>query len=250
MKNQNYVVAIPSYKRAGKQESLEYMSRNGVPKSRLYIFVQTPEDYQDYMIYSDKAQIIYAKADGVAAARNNILRFFGGKENILMLDDDISTFGILKNGKIEVVEGEKELSELITRCFETARKAKAPVFGFYPVYNDFFMSNSISTKVTVNTVLGFTAGNLIFLDESYRAKEDIELCARLLSYGKNILRFNFLAPKAKHRTNKGGCSDLWKGDANIDTVKRLCITYPYVLAPHATKSNEVRVILKDKKIKL
>lgn len=41
---ENFIVAIPSYQRADKQETLEYFASLGVPKERIYIFVQTTAD--------------------------------------------------------------------------------------------------------------------------------------------------------------------------------------------------------------
>lgn len=242
---ENFIVAIPSFQRADKQETLEYFSNLGVPKERIYIFVQTATDREQYRRYEKQANIILAAADRVAKARNNILQHFGGSANILMLDDDISTISILRGGKLVQLETREELASNINRCFSLAKKRNAELFGLYPVYNAFFMSHTISLKATVNTAIGFVKGSNLRFDESYQTKEDIELCARILSAGGKVMRYNFLTIKPRHRTNAGGCHEVWKSGVNKESAERLCKEYPEILVPHSTRADEVRLTLKD-----
>lgn len=167
-----------------------------------------------------------------------------------MLDDDISSVGKLKGGKIADINSRKELVENINKCFDVAEKQRAKLLGLYPVYNAFFMSRTISTTALVNTAIGFVKGSTLRFDESYQTKEDIELCARIISVGGKVMRYNFLAAKSRHRTNKGGCHEVWKTDANKLSTKRLCMKYPGILAPHATRDDEVRLIVQDSKISI
>lgn len=247
---ENFIAAIPSYQRAGKQATANYLAGLGIPRSQIFIFVQTAEDRAEYQQHEDVAQIIYAPADSVTKARNNILRHFGGHANILMMDDDIAGISKLYKGELVKIETRDEFTKTMNGCFNMVNKRGAALFGIYPVHNAFFMSANISTAVTVNTVIGFPRGNLEMFDESYKTKEDIELCARLLTRGREILRYNFLAANAKHRTNAGGCYDVWHSEENRKVVARLSRQYPTILAPHHSKPDEVRVVLKDAKIPL
>ncbi len=242
---ENFVMAIPSYRRAEKQITLDYLSGLGIPKERIYIFVQTANDREAYKKHEDRANIILTPANGVAAARNNALRYFSGATNILMFDDDVSSIGKLRGNKLVPIDTREEFAELLNKCFNMAQKRKASLFGIYPVHNAFFMSPSISTTVTVNTVIGFTKGHELLFDESYKTKEDIEMCARVLEGGGEVLRYNFLAPNAKHRTNAGGCYEIWHSDENLKTVERLSKAYPNILAPQKNKPHEARVLLRD-----
>jgi len=242
---ESFIVAIPSYQRAEKQATVDYLSGLGIPKERIYIFVQTAKDRTEYGKYSDRANVVLAAADGIAKARNNILRHFAGAKNILMMDDDISRVSRMRKGKLVGIDTREEFAETFNRCFGMTQRRGGPLFGIYPVHNAFFMSQSISTAVTVNTVIGFLRGERLEFDESYKAKEDLELCARVLDGGRPVMRYNFLAMNAKHRTNAGGCHDAWHSDENRIAVERLCAAYPEIFAPHAKKADEVRVILKD-----
>lgn len=247
---EKFVVAIPSYQRADKQPTLDYLVRLGIPRERIYIFVQTAKDRTDYSRYEDRASVVLSTATCIAEARNNILQHFRNTANVLMMDDDISTLSKLVKGKLVPIDTREEFSAVINKCFGIAAKHDAPLFGFYPVHNAFFMSANISTAVTVNTVLGFQKGHTLKFDGTYKAKEDIELCGRIIDGGGKVIRFNFLAPNAKHRTNAGGCHDTWASTENRTAVTRLCDTYPGIFAPHSTKPDEVRVIYKDTKIEL
>lgn len=229
---------------------MTYLSRAGISKSRIHVFTQTEEDYKKYVNKVPEATIHYTPAKRAVEARNNILNELSENEDIIMLDDDVRQIGRLKNGKIRKIEGAQELDETFDKCFKSAKRSGSEFFGIYPVYNDFFMENSISTRTTVNTVFGFAKGFKFRYDENYDTKEDAELCGRVLSIGGKILRFNFLAVDADHRKTKDGYIDDWHQEENVRCVKQLCFSYPEIFAKQKDKPWEVRVLIKDKKIQL
>lgn len=243
------IFAIPSYKRANKQDTLSFLHRMEVPSEDIYIFVQTEDDYESYKNrYSSLCNIIYRPADGIAKARNNILEYFENKESILMLDDDVSCFATgSKNEKFREIQPGKQFNSLVKGMFSITTQLHGYMFGMYPVYNEFFMNNDISTKVTVNTVLGFPKGFPLRFDNRLKAKEDIELCGRILSSGGRVIRFNNLAFKAKHRTNEGGACDAWHSDVNEKVSAELAMMYPEVFSVRANNPAEVRVVMRDEK---
>lgn len=238
-------IAIPSYHRSGKQDTLTYLTTLGVPKDRIFIFVQDKDDYSAYQQYKDQCNIVFAEADCVTKARNNILNTLS--TNLVMMDDDIRRISVLKDKHLVPLEDKASFDKIFDDCFKHTKDNKGKMFGIYPVYNDYFMSQTVSTRVTVNTVLGFTENFGLRFDERYKAKEDIELCARILKAGGNVFRYNYLTVDAKHRTNDGGCHKEWHSGENEKAVKMLCLSYPTILKPK--KADEVRVIIKDKKIK-
>lgn len=246
----NFVIAIPSYKRAGEQVSLNCLKSLGFTKTEIYLFVQTEDDKKAYEdAWSDDATVIYRSASSISEARNNILRYFDGSHNVLMMDDDIKRFGRLAGDKIEDIKDGELFVKLINECFKfTSQRGR--LFGIYPVYNGYFMERSISARVTVNTVLGFCEGFHLLFDETMEAKEDIDMCGKILDRGGNVYRFNFLAVDAKHRTNDGGCKEVWESDKNERAVRTLCMRYPNIFAPKKNNPKEVRLVCKDKKIKV
>lgn len=243
-----FVYAIPSYKRAERQLTVNYLGKAGVKKQQIKVFVQTKEDEEAYAkTIGSEAEIIYKKAERCVEARNNILNELIDKTNVVMLDDDISALGIMNDEKIQKIESGETLNELFQKMFEFCKKGKVFIFGVYPVYNAFFMSQTISTKAPINTVFGFTKGFKGRFDESYDTKEDAAFCAKILSIGRSILRFNFMAVDADHRKTKSGYIDEWHQEENIRCVKHLVSEFPNIYAIQKNKPWEVRTIIKDQK---
>lgn len=244
---EEYVYAIPSYKRAQRQTTLEYLSGIGVPKELIWIFVQTEKDYHEYQTHKDRATIVLMEADGIARARNNILNRLKDR-NLLMMDDDVKRISFMRNGELVGVEKRSDMALAINRCFTQARSLRSKIFGVYPVDNAFFMSNDISTRVTVNTVMGYASGFPFRFDETFETKEDAELCGRILRRGGNVVRFNNIAVNADHRKDsRKGYIDAEHQSENLRMVKKLCARYPEIFAPQKGKPWEVRVKIRDEK---
>ena len=244
--NDKTIYAIPSYQRADSQYTADYLLKAGVPEERIFVFVQTEDDLKAYMErHRGKCYIVFREADGVAKARNNILNYFAGERNILMLDDDISAFYFGdKDRDLEEIPAER-FETVIEQTFQLCSALKGKLLGYYPVCNNFFMSNSVCLKKPVNTVIGFPKGFPLRFDETYVAKEDIELCGHIMDLGGRIVRVNNICFKAKHRTNKGGCNEVWKSGINEQMAKRLSISYPSIYTVKTNNKQEVRTIIKD-----
>ena len=249
MEENKFVFTIPSYNRANKQVTVNYLHEIGIPKERIFVFVQTEKDKMDYeKNIGEKTNIVYRKADRVAEARNNILDEMSKCNDFIMLDDDIKCIGKLVAGKLEKINSAQSLDDIFSKCFNLCKKTTAVIFGVYPVYNDFYMEKSISTKTPINTVFGFPKGFSGRYNTNYDTKEDAELCARILANGKKILRFNFLAVEADHRKDKNGYIDAWHQEENIRCVKKLILDFPTIYKTQKNKPWEVRTIVKDSKI--
>ena len=249
MQKSNFIYVIPSYNRVNKQITVNYLNEIGIPKDRIYVFVQTKEDEQAYLDkIGDKANIIFKTASRGVEARNNILNTLVEENNLLMLDDDIRAIGEFNGDKIEKIVSSQKMDEVFSKCFEICEKSNIKIFGIYPIYNYFFLERTISTKCTVNTVFGYVKGFKGRYNENYDTKEDAEICARMLSMNRSIFRFNFLAVDADHRKTKDGYIDDWHQEENIRCVKKLLKDFPKIFKEQKNKPWEVRNILKDKKI--
>lgn len=247
----DFVYAIPSYNRADKQTTVNYLNTIGVKKEKIYVFVQTRKDEKEYKEkIGDMANIVMREANRGVEARNNILNELCGENNVVMLDDDVRAIGELHEREIKKIITAKRMEHVLLKCFEMCEKTNVRMFGIYPVYNAFFMEKTISTKAPINTVFGIVAGSKIKYDESYDTKEDAALCAKLLSFGASILRFNFLAVDADHRKTKDGYIDDWHQEENIRCVKKLLMEFPTIYKAQKNKPWEVRTTIKDKKVQI
>ena len=242
--------AIPSYKRHDRQDTLKWLLSVGVPKTDIYLFVQTEEDYGLYKQYEESCNLVYKEAQSLPKARNNILDHFQGKDDIVMMDDDITalSFGS-KEQKLVSITSHEMVMKVFETMFAMTRRLKGSLCGFYPVHNNFFMQDSIDTKKPVNTIIGFPKGFKLRFDINFIAKEDIELCGRVLASGGKIIRLNNISFNAKHRTNHGGANDIWKSGVNREYAMVLEQIYPEVYAVQKNNPEEVRTVTCGGRIK-
>lgn len=235
-----FKILIPSYHRHVRQDTLELLSSDVFKKSDIVISTQEPSDFEKYSEkYGERATVIYKKGDSVGDNRNTLLEWCQQNrvKRAIMLDDDIRGFRTY-NGK-KLVRAD-EIKRMFEQCFSVAEKYNAPVFGAYMVDNTFFMKNTISkNKLLIGTVMGFTDTSIRY-DPQFRIKEDFELCLRLISKGKTILRFNSFSAIAQHKT-KGGCENDWKLGYLEEIANILVMTYPS-LVKHSHRKGEIKMI--------
>lgn len=222
----NIVFCIPSYRRAKKQKTLEYLESMGIPKEIIYISTQTEEDYNEYSnIYGKRASIIFSEGNCVSDNRNNILNKFPIGKKIVMLDDDLSFIGKLKDKKI-VPFSKEQLIEFIQDAFNYCEKNNALVWTGYPVENGYFMSAKIDKKnFGVGCIMGIINSEYRF-NRQYKIKEDFEFCLHQIKDGYNCIRFNFIHAKGDHKS-KGGCETFWEKDE--ECTNRLLCEYPNLI---------------------
>lgn len=249
-----FVFGIPSYKRPERQKTLEYLSGMGYGKDEIVISTQTEEDYKAYTErYGDKATVIYTEGHCVGDNRNNLMEwcYLNRKQHrLVMLDDDITAVKILDGTKSRAITDRQELDERIIRCFEMAHSHNAPLWGVYPVDNDFYKKNqTLEKSLLIGTMLGvfWTGVKTLRFNPDFKVKEDYELCCRVMSVKMNCLRFDFLSVQADHYS-KGGCESEWNGEANVDCALKLVEKYPNLVELQRKKLGEVRAIFKSKKI--
>ena len=167
---QKYIIAIPSYKRADtlNKKTLNLLKSSDINiKEKVYIFVADETEYKIYkeiLNENDFNSLIIGKPT-LKAQRNFILDYFPLDSSIMFLDDDL----------MEVMTGykDKETKEIITKNilslnrvfevgFEECKRSNSKLFGYYPVYNKFFMSNTISYN------LKYIVGGLLWNIKSQR----------------------------------------------------------------------------------
>ena len=239
-----FYFGIPSYKRSQQQLTLSYLLKMGYCKNDIILSTQTKDD--DYIkyknLYDDKAIIISNDGNCVSDGRNELLKFVPKGCKLVMLDDDITALQILENNKLRDIYTKEELDSFIEKAFSFAETNNARMWGVYPVSNAFFMKKTIDKKnILIGCVMGIINNDLYF-DRDFTTKEDFELCCREISRGFNCVRFNFITANAKHRTNSGGCKDMWKFDINKKNADMLIARYPKLIKRNSKKLDEVRYV--------
>lgn len=245
----NFVFGIPSYKRAEKQTTLSFLNRLGYSRDEIFISTQTEEDYRLYSEkYSDKATILYRNGNCVADNRNTILDELKEKPRILFLDDDVTGIGVLakegkrsEGGRYVRVLSKEQLNQLINSCFNLAQRMDSPIWGVSFFDNPLFGKKAIREKqIFIGTMFGMFNNGLRF-NREYKVKEDFELCCRVISSGRNCIRFDNICVWAAHKT-KGGCEVEWRNNESEQCSKKLIFEYPDIVKPHPTRKGEVKFI--------
>lgn len=244
-----YLIGIPSYKRPDKQTTVEYLHQLGFDPKSIILSTQSREDYEQYQKWAEKATIIYKEGYCVGDNRNSIIEYCNSQKvhGILMLDDDIKALNILEGSKSRAITEGEEFREIIDRCFRCASANNAPLWGVYPVDNDYFKHEQIRDQsLLIGTMLGFLTTKVSF-NRNYRVKEDYELCCRIISKGGKCLRFDMLSVAADHYS-KGGCESVWKDSTNLECAINLEAQYPRLIKRQEKKPDEVKAIFKSNNI--
>jgi hypothetical protein len=251
-KKSDWVVAIPSYKRAEilKTKTLAVLQKYGIEPERIFIFVADKDEEELYKkTLPEKAynKIVVAKK-GLHNARNIINEYFPKGKKIVEADDDIRGF-------IEFDETQKRhekplvsLKRLIDRGFAEADKHGAKLWGVYPSANGFFMKDSVTTdlRLIVGSFWGqINPGNEIMLD--FSEKEDYLRTLMFYKKDKKVIRLNFVSPQTPYYKTPGGMQEDDKRKENQEkAVKEIIKRYPdwVKINPHR-KSGFVEIRLRD-----
>lgn len=237
------IYCIPTYRRESLP-TLDLLRSAGVERERILVSTQTQEDFAVIRArYSQHCTPIYREGKCVGDNRNNLMEYCKekGHSKLVMLDDDIKSIDIVSGKKNRPLTSQ-ELEPTFAYCFAQAGRNNAPLWGLYPVNNAFFQRPRVLRRsILIGTVMGITDNTLRY-DETFRIKEDYELCCRVMAQGRNVLRFDMLSANAAHKS-KGGCEEEWNKHSKVVYAHLLAERYPTLIAQQK-KPGEVKFIPK------
>lgn len=250
-KKSDWVVAIPSYKRAEilKTKTLAVLQKYGIEPERIFIFVADKEEEEIYKkTLPEKAynKIVVAKK-GLNNARNIINEYFPKGKKIVEADDDIRGFIEFDESKPRHEKPLVSLKRLIDRGYAEAEKHGAKLWGVYPSANGFFMKNSVTTdlKHIVGSFWGqWNPGKDVVIH--LQSKEDYERTLQFWKRDGVVVRLNFVSPQTAYYKTPGGLQ-LERTQQKIeDEVKFLEKEYPgYIKRNPNRKTGFVEIRLVD-----
>ena len=247
-----YSVAIPSYRRADTlaSKTLPMLGKGGVPLDQITVFI------------CDDERALYEKAlapfPGVTlersqptlrAARNIIARHYPVDFPVVQVDDDIK--GLIRKSGEQTVEDLTDIHGLILQGFAEADKAKARLWGLYPVKNPYFM------KVGVTTGLKYVGGgmfgvrftgkddpDLVVLDD----KEDFERSCRFYLNDGAVVRFGDVSWNTTGYGGDGGMQAYRTPDTISHGANEMVRLFPDLCSLNLSKkSGHPEVRLKDRR---
>lgn len=217
-------ICIPSYRRADKQKTIDYLLKIGCPKDWITVTVQDMQDYEDYRangVHKRIGRLVFNSGKGVSDNRNNCLNCYQRGEKVIMLEDDISAISrlaIYPNGKRKLVPI-KTIQQLISVCnrgFQLVKKHGTVLFGISMTRNAMFMSLGYSERKLVGGVFMGIINTEIRFDSDLQIFEDTDFCAQTIKRYGACISLNDIAAIFGRKTNAGGCREIWADKRNID----------------------------------
>lgn len=213
MTQSDYVICIPSYKRAEvcKDKTLATLHKHKIDPKKVYVYVANKEDYDLYEKTLDKStynKLIIGKK-GLVPQRQFIMNQWPQGKHIVFFDDDVQSIDLSLSPRFKG----HNLDYFIKEAFTETEKNKAYIWGVYAVYNPFFRKGRKEMTTDLNYIVGAFYGiinrpNLksiqLTITKENGQKEDVE---RTLKYFVNdgiVIRFNKIGFETKYYGKEGG----------------------------------------------
>ena len=204
-------------------------------------------DVEDYEKAGHKKLIVHDRLY-CAGARNASLDALVDKTDLLVVDDDITEIGLFKNSKEKIVYTDSDdVSNLISKLFDSMHKMGAITFGVAPTDNAYYFSQDklISKNLFIlGSFVGYAKGITLRYDESLILKEDYDYTVKVWMQTGIALRFNQVYTNAEHYDNEGGCKEYRTWDLEDEVAAILMKRYPKYVKPHPRREHEVLLRLK------
>lgn len=236
------LIAIPSKGRAGLTTTDKYFPNLGT-------FFIPESEYHQYKGLVKNIVCIPKEVQGITPTRNWILKNTT-ERHVVMLDDDVKSAGYVRryerNVKHVKIKDEGFWAEEFLRYFEMTEQLDFKLWG---------MRTESSTKgavpqkpiITKCYVLGSCMGIVndgeYYFDESFKVKEDYELCLRNIKENGGVLGIRYAYWENFHYTTDGGCKDYRTIDMEREAIKKLIKLYPGMIRSAKRKSSEFTIQL-------
>ena len=228
MTNSDYVICIPSYKRAVlcKEKTIATLHKHKIDPKKIFVYVANKEDYDLYHEKLDKNyynKIIIGKK-GLVPQRQFIMEQWPAGKHIVFFDDDVQSIDLSLSSKFK----QHSLDYFFREAFKECVKNNAFIWGVYAVFNPFFRKTKSEMSTELKYIVGALYGiinrpNLksiqLTITKKNGQKEDVE---RTLKYFINdgiVLRFNKIGFTTKYYGKEGG---LGQFEERLKPMKEAC----------------------------
>ena len=256
-KKYDYVIAIPSYKRAEtlRDKSLSILKEYSIDKKKIDIFVANSEEKKIYekTLEPNTYNKIIVGVPKIGPQRNFISNYYPIGKPVVEMDDDIKGF---IEYCVRCKNNEKPLSKpngletMIQKGFNECKKHNLRLWGIYPTPNGYFMDKKIDTDLRF--IIGcfngmFNPGTKEVKLKLEMDKEDYERSIRFYIRDGGVLRMREYAPKTSYYTEKGGNQEFRTKKTVMDGAKWIIKEFPdYATLNLTKKSGYAEVRLRDK----
>jgi hypothetical protein len=250
----NWVIAIPSYKRAEtlRDKTLRVLADYKVPRDRIHVFVANKDEAATYRATLDPSTYghLHIAEPGMAAVRNYITRFFPIGKQIFNMDDDIRGFIEWSATARRNEQPLRDLAGAITAGFREAQRTGFRMFGFYAVPNGYFMSGGPpTTNLTyiIGSVWGIINPGKI-LTVTIDDKEDYLRSVIMYLLDGGILKFRNIAAQSAYYTEPGGMQETRTMRRIAASANAMVTAFPDLMTINLTKkSGKPELRLRDRR---
>jgi hypothetical protein len=246
-----YIIAIPSYKRAEtlRDKSLMVLKEYNISPKCIDIFVANKEEEDEYKKVLDPKTYnkIIVGVPKIGPQRNFISDYYPIGKPVIHMDDDIKGF---IEYDVKAKRHEKplvSLERMIQRGFSECKKNNLSLWGIYPTPNGYFMNDKVDTdlRFIIGCFNGMfnpgTKGVKLKLDMD---KEDYERSIRFYIKDGGVIRMRGYAPKTSYYTEKGGNQEFRTMKTVMAGAKWIVKEFPNYATLNLTKKSgypEVRL---------
>jgi len=236
------LIAVPSKGRAG------LTTTDKILKNNCTFFIPDSE-YHQYKGLVKNIVCVPKEVQGITATRNWILKSTD-ERYVVMLDDDVRFAGYnslekRNTKKIEIKEEGFWVEEFL-KYFDLAEQLGYKIWGTRTESSPrgTYPYKPILTKSYVTaSLMGIVNDGEYYFDESFKVKEDYELCLRHIKDKGGILAIRYLHWENDHWGKDGGCKDYRTVDMERQAIKKLIKLYPGMISSAKRKANEFTIKL-------
>jgi hypothetical protein len=238
----DYVVAIPSYKRAEtlRDKTLSVLAEYKISASKIYVFVADKEQEELYksVLKPGSYGHMIVGVPGMANIRNFITEYFPVGKRIINMDDDIKGFLEFSSTSRRHEIPLQNLDSLIKKGFRESAKTGFRLWGIYPVANGFFMKEGATSdlKYIIGAFWGITNPGPI-LTVTIDDKEDYLRSLIMYVLDGGVLRFRDAAPITAYYKEAGGMQEERTKNRVTKSAEALHAAFPDLTKLNATKKS-------------
>lgn len=231
----DYVVAIPSYRRAKtlKEKTLALLERHNIPAEKITIFVGNQEEHDTYRKEIPPQYQIVIGEVGMGAIRRFIQKHYPEGTNVMNFDDDLSEVMKKIDDKTMVPVDNLE-KEVIVRGFSECKKHNSYLFGVYAAANAMFMKNRVAVGLyyCIGSCWGIVSRHDDSLSVTLDDKEDFERTLQHYVKDGKVVRLDDITVKSKYYTEDGGMQVTRTSERIYESAKILEARYPHLCSTY------------------
>lgn len=216
----DYVICIPSYKRAivCMNETIMTLYENKILFNKIYIFVANKKELDEYATSLEVKEhelgcklvnkIIVGKK-GLVQQREFIEQQWPKNKHIVFIDDDVRSVDLLLSGAFK----NHSLDYFIKKAFKECMKHCSFIWGIHPTYNEHFRRPNREMSLELRYIVGAFYGIInrpkmkeikLTLTRKNSQKEDVERSIKYFIHDGIMVRFNKIGFETTYFKKDGG----------------------------------------------